>query len=139
MIKQKTLFTTLLFALFFNASFLCVAQTAGTSAEILNYSIPVLKKSKNNPIQRIRIYTTKGGMATRQLVLNVDAASVTALASIEVFETGIESDFSDEKKVASLSAVKIRNTIPVNSSLNPGINYLWVSVRLNDNIAPGKK
>ncbi|MBO9618332.1 MAG: exo-alpha-sialidase [Niabella sp.] len=139
MISQKPIVIILLFALFFNAPLLGFAQGAKTSAEILNYTIPILANSKNNPIQRIRIYTTEEGTATRQLILNVDAASVAVIKSIEIFATDSEQKFSDEKKVASLTNIKAKNTIPVSASLHPGINYLWVSVLLNDDIAPGKK
>ncbi|MBZ4191379.1 sialidase family protein [Niabella beijingensis] len=139
MIKQKSPVLILWAALFFCVPFFCFSQEIKTGAEVLNYTIPVLKRAKNNPIQRIRIYVPDKATSTRQLVITTDPASAAAIGKIEIFTTGSEPKFSDEMPVTAITTIKVKNTIPVHISLKPGINYLWVSVLLNDNTLPDKK
>ncbi|MGJ7029746.1 exo-alpha-sialidase [Niabella hirudinis] len=139
MIKKTKARCILFFTLLLGLPFCGISQKAKTNAGLLSYTIPVLKRAKNNPIQRIRIYTERGQTSTRQLFITTDPASAAGIMQIDIFATGAEPKFSDAKRAATINTIQTKNTIPLNIALQPGINYLWVSILLNDNAPTGKK
>lgn len=128
-----------LFFVIFLLGSISVFSQSGTTAEILNYSIPILKRAKNNPIQRIRIYTEEKNSSTRQLSISTNPPGAAAIEKIVIFSTGPEPKFSGKNRVAEISSVKTNNSITASVPLTPGINYLWVSVIPKETILPDLK
>ncbi|ANH83039.1 glycosyl hydrolase [Niabella ginsenosidivorans] len=137
--KIKSLLTAARLAVLFFIPAISNAQGTKADAEVLNYRIPVFKRVDENPVQRVRIFIPGGSLTAKQLVINTDAASASLIDKIRIFNTRNEPVFSGKGIPVNIQPVAGKNAIPINDTLAPGLNYLWVSVLLKEQAPVDKK
>lgn len=120
------------------SSFECSKQNtlpapAPVQASSYSPAIPVLKGLSANPVLRLAVTIPAGN--TEQLfskvacTLNADA--VASIQKIEVYAGGAE-PFSTSNLLASVVPSAPSFDIQLNSTLKPGVHFLWFSVVLKD-------
>ncbi|MFT3901959.1 MAG: exo-alpha-sialidase [Niabella sp.] len=108
------------------------------TAEILNYTIPVLKRAEDNSIQRISIYTPSTASAVKSISLKIDPNSIAALDKIIIYNTYKEPSFSSQNIAGTITVNKSIVTVSIDVSLTPGFTYLWVNPVLKEDAITGK-
>jgi sialidase-1 len=111
------------------------AQKTGKIRDIViateSITAPVLKKAEVNPLFKLRIYVPAGKrIAMTGLQLRMDEISVKAFEKVEIFFTGKEPMFASTKLLSSATQFSAIFTLPAKASLEPGLNYIWVSGQL---------
>lgn len=113
------------------------SQSQNTSArknntavyEVQSYVIPVLRDRKENAIQRIRIFVPAGqqqSVAALQVKLNTAAVQYTD--SLKFYFGGSEPQFLTAN-VAAAVAPSTNMRVPMQLTLKPGNNYIWISAK----------
>lgn len=93
---------------------------------------PVFKNQVHNPVLKYEIMTTQGGLEAEQFDLQIGSATAELIDEIEIFYTGNAAGFSTDQSIGSTTRVAAESAISINQALEPGTNYFWVSIRLND-------
>lgn len=111
-------------------------QQAAT-AEIVNYTIPVLKRAENNPVQRISVYVPATAAPVKNISMRINPQALAAFEKITVYHTGNEPLFSG-RNVAGTGTITGSNLLlAVNVPLSAGFNYLWISPVLKEQAPVG--
>lgn len=109
-------------------------QPGNSDVQVTAYSVeaPLIKGLARNAALRIRIYAPAGrpSVQTRSLSLSLNREGVAAIEKLEVLGTGSEPQFEEHKVLANRTLIAQDMELPLATTLQPGLNYLWVSATL---------
>ncbi len=115
-------------------------KTPGIVITTESLTAPVLKRAEANPLFKLRIYVPAGKrIALTALQLRMDEAAVKAFEKVELFFTGKEPLFATTNSLALATQLNTTFTLPAKASLEPGLNYIWVSGRLKPTASMDEK
>lgn len=135
---SKIFFYAISYCLIFGASFFKPAPLTASapSAHIsVTYPvIPVLKRLDANPVALVRIYLPPDAqpMTLRSMHGTLSETSIASIDKLQLYVNGDEPLFSPDKFFASVRPNKPEVSIPLNITINPGLNYIWVGATLRD-------
>lgn len=101
-------------------------------------AVPVLKGLAANPVLRVLVAVTKGGAAQRFSSLHCTLNNTTNIEKVDVYLTGAE-PFSSQNKIATVQPSSARFSVPVNLTVEPGVQFLWFSIVLKDDAPINQK
>lgn len=98
---------------------------------------PLLKRIETNPVLRIRSYIPASAGEKNIISLHgeLDENALKNIEEIQVFYRGIEPLFKAEKAVATIKPSSLNFDIPLNITMKPGLNYIWIGATLKENAA----
>lgn len=96
---------------------------------------PVLKRLDANPLLCIRVYLPAGkaSISYQKIHCTLNAEGVKAIDKLEVFFNGNEPLFATKNSIATSKPAGKTFSIPVDITVKPGWNYIWLSATLKEN------
>lgn len=93
--------------------------------------VPLLKGIDNNQLVRLLVYIPAGQPSINftEITGTLNEAGVAAFETIDIYATGREASFSTKKRIGSVQPSRSMR-IPLNVTLQPGMNYLWFSTKI---------
>jgi sialidase-1 len=98
-------------------------------------AIPVLKRLDSNPLLCIKIYlpAEKASINYKQIHCSLNAEGIKAIEKLEVFFNGAEPLCAAKNSIATISPADKLFSIPVDITVKPGWNYIWLSATVKEN------
>jgi sialidase-1 len=138
-LKKNTYAVSMLLALLFATA--CFSQSKAR-VSVLDTDAPLFKRMAFNPAMRIRVYVPPAReINCRGIRVQLDKEAVKAIARLDVLmrSDGEPAFIPGAGVIASAKPASGLMTIPVDLSLKPGLNYVWISAVLNDEADIDKK
>lgn len=144
LIKQQKLFTYLLVAVMGFAGCspkMNVISSDGISVTSMSPVAPVFKGIEHNPVIRVRIHLPAGQqkVTLNKLFASINETAIADIHKIELFGGGPESIFDSKKRITEFVPTSTSFEIPVAVSIEPGLNYIWISVTLKPSVSLDNK
>lgn len=96
--------------------------------------IPLLKRQKNNPVACIRFFVQERNPAAtlRGIEAELNSEAVTQFERLFVYANGNEPMFDTTASQTAFMPVAGKMSVPVNTGLKQGWNYLWLAAQIRD-------
>ena len=102
---------------------------------------PVFKGITANPVLRIRIYVpgTYSAVTCSGLNVSLSDLGLKNIDQIATYFNGSEALFNPEVRAMTYTPAATKFTVPLTGQLQPGLNYIWLSVSLKQSASPDEK
>ena len=112
-----------------------VSSATGIDALSSSPLAPVMKGMATNPVLRIRIFVPTGieKLTCSGIKIRLSEAGLKNIDKIETYFNGAEPLFDSNIRAESFTPSGTTYTIPANLLLQPGLNYIWLSISLKEN------
>ena len=102
--------------------------------------IPVLKGLATNAIMRVNIFIPADQVSQQYSAINctINSSAINDIEQITLYQTSAE-PFSTNTPLAISKPTSVNFSVPVTLKLAPGLHFIWMSVKLNNNASINKQ